>query len=256
MLAAALAKVRGPVQKEPGQAEMPVGASDPRHPHQAFPMTVVIPIVVLAILAGLVAGGSLRSFEHVRVHWWAAALGGLILQVAPVARDHNVAVATLAGSYCLLVGFALTNRRLPGAWLVLLGLGMNLAVVVPNGGMPVSAAAARTAGGMLQIHGDLKHHEMTDSDVLPILGDVIPVPSPIGIILSAGDVLLYTGIAWFLVAVTLGRPAENRRPPARWFLMYRGKHLPAASRLPRRSLARSEVSAARSGFPAGARSGT
>ena len=51
-------------------------------------MTVVIPIVVLALLVGLVAGGSVRSFEQVRVHWWAAALGGLLLQAAPVSRDH------------------------------------------------------------------------------------------------------------------------------------------------------------------------
>lgn len=216
-------------------------------------MTVVIPIVVLAILAGLVAGGTLRSFEHVRVHWWAAALGGLLLQAAPVARDHRLAVATLAVSYSLLVVFASINRRLPGAWLVLVGLGMNLAVVVPNGGMPVSASAMHAAGAAtsVRIGGDLKHHEMTGADVLAFMGDVIPVPAPVGIVLSAGDVLLYTGIAWFLVAITLGRSGENHRPPARWFLMYRGKHLPVESRLPRRTLARW----AASGFPAGVRSG-
>ena len=222
--------------------------------HLGFPMTVVIPIVALAILAGLVAGGSLRSFERVRVHWWAAALGGLLLQAAPVARDHHLAVAALAGSYTLLMAFSLINRRLPGAWLVMVGLGMNLAVVVPNGGMPVSASATHAAGGAtsVQIGNDLKHHEMTGADVLSFMGDVIPVPSPIGIVLSAGDVLLYTGIAWFLIAITLGRSGENHRPPARWFLMYRGKHLPIELRLPRRTLARR----AASGFPAGVRSGT
>lgn len=217
-------------------------------------MTVVIPIVVLALLAGLVAGGSLRSFERVRVHWWAAALAGLLLQGAPVARDHQLAVATLAGSYSLLMAFALLNRRLPGAWLIIVGLGMNLAVVVPNGGIPVSVSAIHVAGGPIaaQIGNDLKHHELSDADVLWFLGDVIPVPSPIGIVLSAGDVLLYAGIVWFLVAITLGRSGENRRPPARWFLMYRGKHLPVAARLPRRTLARW----AASGSPAGVRSGT
>jgi hypothetical protein len=63
-------------------------------------MTVVVPIVILALLAGLVAGGSLRAFERVRVHWWAAALAGLLLQAAPAARDHRLAVVVLAASYC------------------------------------------------------------------------------------------------------------------------------------------------------------
>ena len=145
-------------------------------------MTVVIPIVVLALLAGLVAGGSLRSFEHVRVHWWAAALGGLLLQAAPVGHDHRLAVLALAGSYSLLVAFASINRRLPGAWLVLVGLGMNLAVVVPNGGMPVSVSAARSAGAAdsVRIADELKRHQMTSGDTLAFLGDVIPVPGPVG----------------------------------------------------------------------------
>lgn len=232
-----------------------VGASGPRHVSPGLSlMTVVIPIAVLALLAGLVAGGSLRTFEHVRVHWWGAALAGLLLQAAPIAREHELAIAALAGSYSLLMAFALINRRLPGAWLVMVGLGMNLVVVVPNGGMPVSASAVHEAGGPTSagIATDLKHHEMSGGDALSFLGDVIPVPSPIGIVLSPGDVLLYVGVAWFLLAITLGRSGENRRPPARWFLMYRGKHLPLESRLPRRTLARWAVS----GSPAGVRSGT
>jgi hypothetical protein len=218
-------------------------------------MTVVVLIVILALLAGLVAGGSLRAFERVRVHWWAAALAGLLLQAAPAARDHRLAVVVLAASYCFLLTFALINRRLPGAWLVMIGLGMNLAVVLPNGGMPVSASAVDAAGGAASAQiDDLKHHTMAGDDALAFLGDVIPVPAPIGIVLSPGDVLLYIGIAWFVVAVTLGRSGENHRPPARWFLMYRGKHLPPELRLPRRTLARWAQSD--SGFLAGARSGT
>ncbi|MEA2554997.1 MAG: hypothetical protein QOI60_328 [Actinomycetota bacterium] len=218
-------------------------------------MTVVVPLVILALLAGLVAGGSLRAFERVRVHWWAAALVGLLLQAAPAARDHRLAVAALAASYCFLVAFALINRRLPGAWLVMLGLGLNLAVVLPNGGMPVSASAVDAAGGSASAQiDDLKHHVAEGNDVLVFMGDVIPVPGPIGIVLSPGDVLLYTGIAWFLLAVTLGRSGENHRPPARRFLMYRGKHLPPELRLPRRTLAR--WAQADPALPAGARSGT
>jgi uncharacterized protein DUF5317 len=241
-----------------GHVRIVVGASAPRVGPRLGPhMTVVIPIVVLAVLAGLVAGGSIRSFERVRVHWWAAAIVGLLLQAAPVGRDHALVVAALAGSYCLLVAFAVMNRRLPGAWFVLLGLAMNLAVVVPNAGMPVSLGAVRAAGGHVTAASinDVKHHAMTDGDVLAFLGDVIPVPKPVGLVLSAGDVLLYAGIAWFLAAVTLGRSAENHRPPARLFQMYRGKHLPVASRLPRKTLTRAAAPNRTSGSPAGVRSG-
>jgi len=218
-------------------------------------MIIVLPLVVVAVVAGLVTGGSLRAFERVRVHWWGAAVGGLALQAVPAGQNLRLAAATLVGSYVLLVGFALVNRRLPGGWLVMAGLAMNLAVVLPNGGMPVSAAAVSVAGAPAGtvVAGDLKRHEMTSGDVLRPLGDVIPVPKPVGIVLSVGDLALYSGVAWFLLAVMLGRPAENRRPPARRFLMYRGKHLAPELRFPRQTLARWAASGR---LPATARSGT
>ena len=38
------------------------------------------------------------------------------------------------------------NRRLPGRWLVMAGLVLNMLVIGVNGGMPVSASALGTAG--------------------------------------------------------------------------------------------------------------
>jgi hypothetical protein len=141
----------------------------------------------------------------------------------------------LIGSYTLLIAFALVNRRVSGAWLVVAGLAFNLAVIAPNGGMPVSAAAIERAGGRdVTVTGDQKHHLMTTMDVMRPLGDVIPVPSPISAILSIGDVALYAGLAWLVLAVMLGRSGANVRPPAKVLQMYRGKHLPARQRLPAR----------------------
>ena len=221
-------------------------------------MIIVFLILAAAILAGLLTGGSVRFLERFRVHWWALAPIGLALQALPTpagsAQRVGLAAAALVVSYLLLLAVVAVNRRVPGAALMAVGLVLNLAVVGLNGGMPVSRAAARDAGarGAIVIEDGAKHHAMTSQDVLRPLADVIPVPRPFGIVLSIGDVLLYAGLAWWCFAVTRGRFRENLRPTARRLRMYRGKHSPAAYRLPARH--RKEVR--ESGPVATARSGT
>src|SRR5207244_12825134 len=97
-------------------------------------------------------------------------------------------------------------------------------VIRPNGAMPVSQAASRIAGGHDVTVADRRHRTAAQGDMLRPLGDTIPLPKPIGIVVSPGDLLLYAGIAWFIVAVMRGRFDENLRAPSRWFQMYRGKH--------------------------------
>ena len=111
----------------------------------------------------------------------------------------------------------------------MVGLALNFVVIGVNNGMPVSARALEVAGASaegLAGEGTLKHHVMGPEDTLTPLGDVIGIPPPIGVVISIGDVLLYAGVAILVVVVMLGRSGENRRPPARWFQGYRGKHLP------------------------------
>jgi len=203
-------------------------------------MIVVLIVALIGLGAGLLAGGSVRNFDRVQVYWWGAALAGLGLQVAPLGRwmDDDAAVAGLVVSYVLLIAFVWVNRRLPAAPLLLLGLVLNLVVIGFNGGMPVSEAAIRSAGGpdgaLPSAIDDGKHHLMTSYDVLTPIADVIGIPPPAGTVVSIGDLLLYSGIVAFSVIIMRGRFAENRRPPA-WLPMYRGKHLPPERRLPRRS---------------------
>jgi hypothetical protein len=189
--------------------------------------------IVIGVAAGIgfVAGGRLRPFERLTVHWWGVALAGLALQGIPFATSvgRQAGSALLLGSYGLLIAFAWVNRRLPALWLVMAGLILNLLVIGVNGGMPVSAGALETAGaraeGLLGA-GTAKHHLMGPGDTLTPLGDVIGIPPPVGAVISIGDVLLYAGIAVLVIAIMLGRSGENRRPPARLLQGYRGKHLP------------------------------
>ena len=214
-------------------------------------MSLIALIVVVAVLAGFLAGGSLRPFEHLRVHWWALAPIGLTLQGAPIPELSGVdpdrlAMAVLLVSYAMLLAFTAVNRRLPGAALVFVGLALNVVVIAPNGGMPVDPDAARVAGARsVTIEETAKHHLLGSDDVLPFLGDVIGIPPPVRAVVSAGDVALYAGVLAFIVMTMCGLARENVRPPPRWFPMYRGKHLPPERRgLPRRLLLPSPTPAA------------
>jgi hypothetical protein len=218
-------------------------------------MSPVLIVIVAAVLVGLLVGGSLRRFERLRVHWWVLAFAGLALQIVPVPAMARVPIwavgaGMLVASYVLLLTFLTVNRWIPGAALMAIGLLLNLAVVATNGGMPVGTRAVEAAGGSAAVFEDgagAKHHLMNDQDVLSPLGDVIPIPPPIGVVLSIGDVLLYLGIAWFVVQVMRGRSRENPRPIAVWFLAYRGKHAPGYWRMPARYRSAAPVGAERSG---------
>jgi len=196
-------------------------------------MTLFVAVVVLAFALGFALRGSLRGFEGVSLRAWTLAAAGLGLQFAPLptgaaGRDLAVRIVVLGASYALLVSFAVLNRRMPGIPLVLLGLLLNAAVILPNGGMPVSEAAIRASGQGDKIEafverGATKHHLMTEDDVLRPLGDVIGLPPPLRTVISVGDVFIYAGIAWFIVAAMRGRarPAGPGEPGR-----YRGKHRP------------------------------
>jgi Family of unknown function (DUF5317) len=206
-------------------------------------MAFVLVIVVAALLVGFVARGSLRNFERLSVRWWGIALAGLALQAVPIPERFGSrwAVGALVASYGLLIIFVVLNRRLPAAPLILIGLILNVLVIAANGGMPVSGSAIETAGargeGLLSGIEGTKHHLMGPDDVLTPLADVIPIPPPAGVILSAGDLCIYAGVAAFVILVMLGRFQESPPPKAR-LQMYRGKHLPSSRRLPRRRAAR------------------
>ena len=70
--------------------------------------------------------------------------------------------------------------------------------------MPVSKALQ--ASGQGRFLGDLdnnpypKHHLLTDDDRLSFLGDVIPLPAPIGQAISIGDIFTYAGVGVVIVA--------------------------------------------------------
>ena len=96
----------------------------------------------------------------------------------------------------------LTGWRRVGAGLALAGWLLNLAVMLPNGGMPVSTAAMADAGRVVTdvTDGHLsKHVPLDDATVLPQLADIHPLPA-LRLVYSAGDVLLLAGLLVVLAA--------------------------------------------------------
>lgn len=200
-------------------------------------MILFVVVVGLAIVLGYLLGGRLSAFEHLRLRWWGLIVVGLAIQFTPLPEgdggtDLVVRTAALAVSYTLIVAFAITNVRVPGIPLILIGVAANFLVIVANGGMPVSESALIDSGhgndiGQLQQGGLDKHHLMDDDDVLTFLADVIGIPSPIGQAISIGDVFVYLGLTWLTVATMRGRTPSSpkERGP------YRGRHRRGSARV-------------------------
>jgi hypothetical protein len=132
------------------------------------------------------------------------AIAAVALQAAPALGGpaHGARAVLVVASAVLLAAWFWTNLRvatgaLRGALAVaLLGAGLNLLVMVPNGGMPVSRAAiAAIDGGAVDVaDGHLYKHRFADgATFLAPLGDVIPI-RPLRMAASVGDLFLFAGI--------------------------------------------------------------
>jgi hypothetical protein len=183
-------------------------------------MKLLLAVVVISVVLGYALGGRLHRLEALRPRWWGLVILGLGIQFIPlpegdVGTDLVVRTGVLSLSYTLLVAFALVNVRMPGMFLVVIGLAGNFAVIAVNGGMPASAEALIDSGqedvlAYLRDEGADKHHLLTDEDELTFLADVIAVPQPVGQAISVGDVFVYVGLIWLIVAAMRGwTPSEK-----------------------------------------------
>jgi hypothetical protein len=201
-------------------------------------MKLLLAVVVLSICLGYLFGGRLHRLEALRPRWWGLVILGLGIQFIPLPEgvagtDLVVRTAVLALSYSLLLTFGLVNVRMPGMVLVVVGLACNMTVIVVNGGMPASAQALIDSGqedvlALLRDQGADKHHLLTDDDQLTFLADVIAVPQPIGQAVSVGDIFVYAGLTWLIVAAMRGWTPSARTVGSR----PRGKHRRGATREP------------------------
>jgi hypothetical protein len=179
-------------------------------------------ILLVAVALGFTFGFlrarlSGRPYQAVEVrHVWlvlVAYLPQFFAFYLPATRSSfpkNWVPVVLVGSQILLLLFVWLNRRLPGFWLLGLGLFANLLVISFNGGlmplMPQNAARLIPAGSPVSLQ--LGERVGFGKDILLekantrlwFLGDVFMLPGGFNypLAFSIGDILISTGAFWLL----------------------------------------------------------
>jgi hypothetical protein len=193
---------------------------------------LLIPLV-LASTVGALWVGSLAGLQRFRILWWQLALAPiavlLVLHNPPwnqqtwaLAWGPGIWVACLISIWLVLVRNGVSNDSARVAFrMAALGVGLNLLVVLANGGfMPQSAEARLAARGTpLVAEGSapqLRTVSQADPESrLAWLGDVVAQPSwmPMANVTSIGDLVLSTALAlWAFQTITAGRRPQVRRP--------------------------------------------
>ena len=177
-------------------------------------------ILIVCLTVGLVlrvlSGRRMSDLAHARLRGETALLLLLLLQaLIPLLRltggAAQLAFYAWLATFPLLASVAWLNRSQPGMVVLGAGLLLNFVVIATNGGMPVLptaiVAATGAAGGVHTIPlGDFVHLVGSSASRLPWLADVLPIPGPTWLrsVASAGDCLLFVGIAAYLAGAEPG----------------------------------------------------
>ncbi len=179
-------------------------------------------ILALAVVAGVIAsairnrGQTTGQIASLQLDEAWLALVALALQLpllrAPSGPTQQVAVGQilLLLSHLLLLAFVWQNRRLPGLWIVGLGVICNLAVILANGGlMPITPETlVQINPGSTLDQWTAGAHYGYSKDVILGRGEtalwalsdilVLPPPFPWPTAFSLGDLLIALGIVVLL----------------------------------------------------------
>lgn len=183
---------------------------------------------LLAVIAGFLAGGRVLRLGDVRLSAGFLAFTALAIMVLESVADFGDPTDRIlvAMGYALAAAFLVVNiARSSGALrlgLAVLALGwvLNAAVMVSNGGMPLSldayAASGQTEAPTPGTGGFFKIVLADESTVLRSLGDVIPI-RPFRQVVSAGDLVLMAGLVLTVAAGMRGTRSERApaTPPRR-----------------------------------------
>jgi hypothetical protein len=171
-------------------------------------------ILWLGLGAGLVTGlGLSRWHGHpyrspTLKYIWLVFLGFLpqflVIYLANNTTPDWLAVASIVISQLFLLIFAWLNRHLPGMWILIAGLVLNMAVMIANGGfMPISPNTVERLIGAERVASLELGSRIGDKDILiPVTGTrlewladrfLLPGWFPYQVAFSLGDVFIAMG---------------------------------------------------------------
>jgi DHA3 family macrolide efflux protein-like MFS transporter len=184
---------------------------------------MLIGAILVGLILGLAAGGSVWNLANVKLERVAFLLGAVVLRFSTEAFIANgvdvfetLRLPLYAGAYLLLLAGLWPNRDYPGLSMAFVGILGNTIAIVANGGhMPIWQPSLEGAGLSLADVRTAFH------SVLPMnldanfllhagpLGDVIPIPFPVvRNVASVGDLFLSAGLGFFLFATVVQTPEE------------------------------------------------
>jgi hypothetical protein len=185
---------------------------------------MILPIAIaLSIGVALLRGGRFTYLQGWTFRYGWLVLVALAIQIGIVYLPRSLGVGLgglrvwlLAGSHLLLIAVVALNLRMPGLWLIAVGLGLNLAVMLANGGyMPVTPEVLARAGLAHLAPGGVGSHVLGAKDILLtkattrlwVLSDIMAIPRVLRLrcAFSIGDLLLSLG-AFVLFQQTMRRP--------------------------------------------------
>jgi Family of unknown function (DUF5317) len=175
----------------------------------------------LGLIAGLLTGGSLSNLLTRRLRWPLVVVAAFLvkeLEFRSPLGDSALGPPMFVLSLAVLIAWTVWHRDvLPGVLLVSLGMSMNLAATLANGGhMPVVAAAAYLGPPQLREHGTWAEYTIMGPDThLGWLGDWVMFPGLAGRLFpqaySPGDLVSLVGLTAVLFLAT--RPLGTSRTP-------------------------------------------
>ena len=180
----------------------------------------LLPFLVFGLVLTVVLGGRLSRLARVpfRLGWTvflALSLQVVLFTDVGSGLGGELRNGVHIGTYALLAVFAVANLRLLALAPVLLGMALNAAAIIANGGkMPISDVAAREVGLDPAATANVSAH----ADRLAFLGDIFAIPSviPLANVFSVGDILIGVGVVSFLVYIGLSDGAEPELSPRRF----------------------------------------
>lgn len=166
--------------------------------------------IVIGLIFAKLAGGKFAKLllVHFTAPWLIAI--AFVVQYASIFFFPNILLIAILISYILLFLFSVLNRMIPGFYLVLAGIFMNILVMMVNKGrMPVELEAAKDLSPEdfpALVAGEYgKHIAMSDQTHLNFLGDIfyLHAPYPHPTIVSLGDIVFSMGMIYFIYKIMI-----------------------------------------------------